>query len=67
MSMRLEKGWGVWALEFWPDFNAVESGLDAFFNWKKDFVGKTAAKQHKVEGPSHRLVTMTIDTDGIDV
>ena len=40
MSMRLEKGWGFQAREFWPDFNAVEPGVDAFNNWKQDFVGK---------------------------
>jgi len=26
--------------EFWPDFNAVESGMDAFTNWIQGFVGK---------------------------
>ena len=30
MSMRLEKNWGVWTLDFRPDFTAGESGLDAF-------------------------------------
>ena len=40
IPMRLEKGWGVQTLEFWPDFNAVESGMDAFTNWTKGFVGK---------------------------
>ena len=28
LSMRLEKTWGVWGLEYRPDFNAVESGMD---------------------------------------
>ncbi len=37
LSMRLEKGWGVWTMEYRPDFNAVESGMDVFINWKKDF------------------------------
>lgn len=39
ISMRLEKRWRVWTLEFWPDFNAVQSGMDAFTSWKQDFVG----------------------------
>ena len=56
MSMRLEKGWGVWTLEFRPDFDAVESGMEVFINWKKDFVGKEALKQIKKQGPSRRLV-----------
>ncbi len=67
MSMRLEKGWGAWTLEFRPDFNAVESGLDAFINWKKDFVGKAATEAFAKEGVERKLVTLTIDVDRIDV
>ena len=66
MSMRLEKGWGVWTLEFRPDFNAVESGMDAFINWKKDFVGKAATQKARDEGVARKLVTLVIDTE-IDV
>ena len=62
MSMRLEKGWGAWSLEFRPDFNAVESGMDIFINWNKAFVGKEATLKFKQEGVSRRLVTLTIDT-----
>ncbi|MER8684872.1 MULTISPECIES: hypothetical protein [unclassified Mesorhizobium] len=43
MSTRLEKNWGVWTMDFRPDFDASESGLDAFIDWNKDFVGKEAA------------------------
>jgi len=67
MSLRLEKGWGVWTLEFRPDFDAIESGMDAFINWNKDFVGKAASLAAREAGPKQRLVTMTIDADGIDV
>ena len=67
MSMRLEKGWGVWTLDFRPDFNAVESGMDAFINWNKDFVGKEATQTFRDQGVARKLVTLTIDVDGIDV
>jgi dimethylglycine dehydrogenase len=67
MSMRLEKGWGVWTLEYRPDYNAVESGMDAFINWKKDFIGKEATQTIRAAGAKQTLVTMTIDVDGIDV
>ncbi|MBO9403369.1 FAD-dependent oxidoreductase [Shimia sp. R9_3] len=67
MSLRLEKGWGVWTTDFRPDFNAVESGMDAFINWKKDFVGKDATLKFREEGVKQKLVTMTIEVDGIDV
>ena len=49
MSMRLEKGWGAWALDYRPDFTAAESGLDVFINWKKEFIGKSAA-EHETPG-----------------
>jgi dimethylglycine dehydrogenase len=45
----------------------VESGMDQFINWNKDFIGKAAAKAQKAEGPKQKLVTLVIDCDGIDV
>jgi dimethylglycine dehydrogenase len=67
MSMRLEKNWGVWTLDFRPDFTAAESGLDIFIDWNKAFIGKQAAGQERERGPAQRLVAMTIETDDIDV
>ena len=72
MSLRLEKSWGVWSLDYRPDFTAAESGLDAFINWDKDFVGKAAAAAERAAGPARKLVTMVIDEpkiegEGIDV
>ena len=61
MSLRLEKGWGAWGLEFRPDFNAVESGMDAFINWNKEFVGKEASLKIKEEGAKRKLVTLVIE------
>lgn len=40
LLMWLEKGWGVWIMEYCFDFDVVEFGMDVFINWKKDFVGK---------------------------
>tara|TARA_B100001250_G_C19756390_1_gene770290 strand:- start:412 stop:1611 length:1200 start_codon:yes stop_codon:yes gene_type:complete len=67
MSLRLEKNWGAWTLDFRPDFTAAESGLDVFINWDKEFIGKKAAQDEKKQGPKKKLVTMTIDTKDIDV
>ena len=67
MSMRLEKNWGAWTLDFRPDFTAAESGLDFFINWDKVFLGKNAALKEKKNGPKKKLVTMTIETKNIDV
>ncbi len=67
MSLRLEKNWGAWTLDFRPDFTAAESGLDLFIDWKRDFIGKEAALKEKEAGPSKKLVTMVLETDDIDV
>ena len=67
MSMRLEKNWGAWTLDYRPDFTAKETGLDIFINWNKDFIGKKASLEEKKNGIKKKLVTMTIDTKDIDV
>ena len=67
MSMRLEKNWGTWTLDYRPDFTAAESGLDFFINFNKNFLGKEAILNEKQNGPKKKLVTMIIDTKDIDV
>jgi dimethylglycine dehydrogenase len=67
MSLRLEKGWGAWTLDYRPDFTAAESGLDAFIDWTKDFIGKDAALKERERGPAKKLVTLVVETKDIDV
>ncbi len=67
MSLRLEKNWGVWTLEYRSDFTVVESGLDAFVDWNRDFIGKEAAMKERAAGPRRRLVSMLVDVDDRDV
>jgi dimethylglycine dehydrogenase len=67
MSLRLEKNWGVWTLDYRPDFTAAESGLDAFIQWDKDFIGKEPAMAERKTGPKKKLVTMVVATKDIDV
>ena len=64
MSMRLEKSWGAWTLDFRPDFTAKESGLDVFIDWKKDFIGKKSAEKDK---SNLKLTPMIVETKDIDV
>ena len=66
MSLRLEKAWGVWTLDYRPDFTATESGLDAFIQWDKDFIGKAAAEAERRLGAAKRLVPLVIDAPAID-
>ena len=69
MSLRLEKNWGVWTLDFRPDFTAAESGLDAFIRFDKNtpFIGREAASAERERGPEKRLVTLLVEADGVDV
>ncbi len=67
MSLRLEKNWGVWTLDYRPDYTAAESGLDTLIDWRRDFIGKAAALAERERGPARRLVTLTIDTPDRDV
>ena len=64
MSMRLEKNWGAWTLDYRPDFTAKETGLDIFINWDKDFIGKEKAKS---ENSSSKLTPLIVETNDIDV
>ncbi len=66
MSLRLEKSWGAWGLDYRPDYTAMESGLDKFINWNKDFIGKPAALKQKQEGVSKKLCVMEVATKEID-
>ena len=69
MSLRLEKNWGVWTLDYRPDFNAVEAGLERFVAHNKpaDFIGKAAFLEQKRTGAKKKLVTLVVDTEDIDV
>ena len=64
MSMRLEKNWGAWTLDYRPDFTPKETGLDIFINWEKDFVGKDYAKK---DNSKYKLTPLIVETNDIDV
>ena len=67
MSMRLEKNWGAWGFDYRPDFTVLESGLDQFINWQKDFIGKKAILKDKEKGLEKKLSVMVVNTSDIDV
>jgi dimethylglycine dehydrogenase len=67
MSLRLEKHWGVWTLDYRPDYTPAESGLDAFIDWKRDFIGREAAHAERERGPSRKLVMLAIAPTDRDV
>jgi dimethylglycine dehydrogenase len=67
-SLRLEKGWGIWAREYRPIYTPFEAGLDRFIAvQKEDFIGKEAAIAARDAGPARRLATFVVEADGADV
>ena len=67
-SLRLEKGFGIWATEFRPIYGAFEAGLDRFIDLSKnDFIGREAAAKEHADGPVRRLVTFEVEVDTADV
>ncbi|MEM7072359.1 MAG: FAD-dependent oxidoreductase [Pseudomonadota bacterium] len=68
MALRLEKSWGAWGLEYRPDFDPFEAGLDQFIDWTRpSFIGREAASIAREHLPKRKLVTLTVDADDIDV
>ena len=66
-SLRLEKGYGIWAAEFRQDVTPAMSGLDRFVAFDKgDFVGAEAARRARDEGPARRLVLLEVDATDAD-
>jgi dimethylglycine dehydrogenase len=67
MSLRLEKNWGVWTLDYRPDYTAAESGLAAMIDWRRDFIGRAAALAERDRGPARKLVSLVVETAERDV
>jgi dimethylglycine dehydrogenase len=67
-SLRLEKGYGVWSLEFAQSYTPAMSGLDRFIAFDKgEFIGRAAALAARDTGPEQRLVLLAIDALDADV
>ena len=67
-SLRLEKGYGVWSLEFAQSYTPAMSGLDRFIAFDKgDFIGRAAALEERKRGPAQRLVLLAVESPDADV
>ena len=67
MSLRLEKHWGVWTMDYRPDYTAAEAGMEPFIDWKRDFIGREAALAERERGPARRLVSLVVEAEDRDV
>lgn len=62
-SMRLEKGFLHWKAELITEFNPLETGLERFIDFNKNFVGKPALQEMQKKRLRKKLVTLSIACD----
>ncbi|AXI46857.1 glycine cleavage system protein T [Sulfitobacter sp. SK012] len=69
MSLRLDKFFGGWLLEFGPDYTAAQTGLDRFISFKKNtnFIGRAAAEAERTTPPARTLVAFDVAATDADV
>ncbi len=66
-SLRLEKGYGIWSLEFSAANTPAQAGLDRFVAFDKgEFVGRDAVLAEREAGPAERLVLLQVDSPTAD-
>ena len=64
-ALRIEKGYLYWSGDITPEDSPLEAGLGMFVRWSKpDFIGKEALEKIQKQGPSSRLVALTMDAGG---
>ena len=65
-SLRVEKAYRAWKGDLSTDYTLLESGLERFIDWSKEFPGKAALAAEKDQGPKKRFVTLQIDAGAAD-
>jgi dimethylglycine dehydrogenase len=67
LSMRLEKGHGIWSREFARDYTLLEAGLFGFIDFSKaEFIGRDAAMAERHTRPRRSLHTFAVDATDAD-
>ena len=63
-SLRLEKGYRLWAQDIDTEHDPLAAGLGFAVRWDKDFTGKAALEVIRdAGGPAQRLSCLTLDDD----
>jgi glycine cleavage system aminomethyltransferase T/glycine/D-amino acid oxidase-like deaminating enzyme len=60
-SLRLEKGYRLWAQDIGTEYDPISAGLGFAVKWDKEFQGKEALERIRDDGPAKRLSAMTLD------
>ncbi|WMY11078.1 GcvT family protein [Paraburkholderia phenoliruptrix] len=67
LSMRLEKGFGIWSREFAPEYTPFMNDLAHFVDFAKtEFIGREGALRAKDEQPAHKLVLLEVAATDAD-
>ena len=67
-SLRLEKGYGVWSLEFTQSYMPAMTGLDKFIAFDKgEFIGREAVQKARAVAPDQQLVLLAVEALDADV
>jgi dimethylglycine dehydrogenase len=67
LSMRLEKGFGIWSREFGPEYTPFMNDLGHFVDFEKPaFIGREGALRAKEETPTHKLVMLEVAATDAD-
>lgn len=67
LSMRLEKGFGIWGREFSPDYTPSMNEMGHFVDYEKeDFIGREAALMDREMPAPRKLVTIEIQVENAD-
>ncbi len=62
LSLRIEKGFGIWSRELSRDYTPMESGVSRFVAYDKPgFIGRDAALRDRDTPVSRRLVLLEVD------
>jgi dimethylglycine dehydrogenase len=62
LSLRIEKGFGIWSREFSRDYTPAESGLARYVAYDKPgFIGREAALRDREVAPGRRIVLLDVD------
>ena len=59
-SMRLEKGYGHWKVDFISEFNPIEAGLKRFVDLEKEFPGKSGLQRQITYGNRRERVLIEV-------
>jgi dimethylglycine dehydrogenase len=65
-SLRMEKAYRSWGAELTNEVTMIESDMERFVDFDKEFIGRTATLRSKQHGPRTKLVYLEVDAGDND-